>query len=234
MSTSSCSFKTVSLLVCSVTLALVSGCAQMPAQNTTAGSNSTSYGSVAPVQQTSSPCNAGAAVAIGALAGALLGKGKGHIVGAVVGAGVGALACTAYNYHSKKVRDAQAVEAEYIQQRGALPASNTVTSYKSSLDPGGTVQAGSPVELTSNIVVVNGTHDTQPQLAETLTLLTPDGKQAFTVTKPAMENQTGEYQTNFTLNLPKGIQNGKYIVRSSLTMNNHPVETNDMPILIVS
>jgi Glycine zipper len=230
MSVSNSRYQTVSLLLSSLTLALVSGCAQMPVQNGSANGNVATT-----TQPSSSPCNPGVAAGVGALAGALLGKGKGHIVGAVLGAGIGALACTAYNYHSRQVRDAKTVEADYIKQRGTLPANNTVTSYRSSLDPNGTVQAGNAVALKSSIVVVNGTRDTAPQMAETLTLFSPDGKQVSTVTKPATDvSGTGEYQTDFNFNLPKGIQNGRYVVRSTLQMNNQTVETNEMPMLVVS
>lgn len=208
---------------------LVAGCTQMPTQN-----GATNGAVVNPGAQSSPGCDPALAGAVGALAGAFFGKGNGHLVGAVVGAGIGALACTAYNYHSRKVRDASTVEAAYVQQRGALPTSNTISSYSSSLAPTSTVQSGSPVELQSTIVVVNGTHDVQPQLSETLTLFSPDGKQLSTVTKQATDiNGTGEYQTNFNFNLPKGIQNGRYVVRSTLTMNNQPVETNETPMLVV-
>lgn len=228
------SVRAVGLLAGASALAIVAGCAQMPTQG---GSTQTSgaYAGQPSAQPESSGCNTGAAVAVGAIAGALLGKGKGHLVGAAVGAGIGALACTAYNYHARQVRDNRTVEADYVRQRGALPATNTVSTYQSSLEPSGTVRAGSPVEVRSNIVVVNGTHDQAPRLSETLTLFSPDGKQLSTVTKQASDiGGTGEYQTNFNFNLPKGIENGRYMVRSSLTMDNKVVETNDVPMLVVS
>ena len=209
--------------------ALVAGCAQTGnvRDNPRAGQ---------PVAQSSSSgCNTGAAVAVGALAGALLGKGKGHLVGAAVGAGIGALACTAYNYRTRQLRDTHAVEAEYVQKRGALPVANTVQTYESSLQPANTVQAGKPVALQSRIVVVNGTRAQTPRLTETLVLISPEGKEVSTVTKPATDIAgTGEYQTDFSFNLPKGIETGRYTVRSTLTMDDKPVDTNTMPMLVVS
>src|SRR6185312_7268433 len=98
------------------------------------------------------------------------------------GAGVGAFACMAYNYHSRRVRDAQAVEAQYRQQRGALPAANTIDSYQSALVPGGTVQGGGKVEMQSRVTLLRGAHDVPPQLKEQLTLYSPDGKQLATAT----------------------------------------------------
>jgi hypothetical protein len=186
-------------------------------------------------QSSSSGCNTGAAVAVGALAGALLGKGKGHLVGAAVGAGIGALACTAYNYRSRQVRDTRTVEAEYVQKRGALPVANTVQTYESSLKPANAVQAGQPVALQSRIVVVNGTGAQAPRLTETLVLISPEGKEVSNVTKPASAiSGTGEYQTDFSFNLPKGIETGRYTVKSTLTMDGKTVDTNTMPMLVVS
>lgn len=210
--------------------ALMSGCAQMQTQ-----SNTDNAAPANASAQTNSPCNPAVAGAIGAVAGAFFGKGNGHLVGAAVGAGVAALACTAYNYHSKQTRDAKVVSADYIRQRGALPASNTVASYTSSMAPSGTVQAGSHTELRSKIVVLNGTHDVAPQLSEALTLFSPEGKQLSTVTKKATDiNGTGEYQTSFDFTLPKGIPEGRYMVRSVLFMNNRQVRSNEVPLLVVA
>lgn len=221
--------RAMGLMAGAAALAVVSGCAQMPQQSANARPGQ-------PVAQSSSSgCDTGTAVAVGALAGALFGKGKGHLVGAALGAGIGAIACTAYNYHARQVRDQQAVEAEYLRQRGNLPETNTVSTYHSSLQPADTVRAGNPVDMQSSIVVVNGTRDSIPRVSETLTLFSPDGKQLSTVTKQAAEiGGTGEYQTNFNFNLPKGIENGRYLVRSSLTMDDKVVKTNDMPMLVVS
>lgn len=221
-------FRSVGLLIGAVALVLVTGCAPVQTRND-------GYGQGNAAAANDSPCNTGAATAIGALAGALLGKGKGHLVGAAIGAGIGALACTAFNYHARKVRDAKAVEAEYLRQQRALPATNTVSSYSSALEPSATVKAGSGTTLQSSIVVLDGTQDAAPQLAEKLTLVSPEGKELTTVTKHASDiNGTGEYQTNFQFSLPKGIENGRYTVRSTLYMNDKPVGKNEVPMLVVS
>ena len=219
--------KAISLLIGSMMFALISGCAEMQAQG---GTN----GTAASDGPQPSDCNPLVAGAIGGVVGSLFGKGKGHLVGAAAGAGIGALACMAYNYHSLQVRDAKAVSADYVRQRGALPASNTVSSYTSAMEPSSTVKAGGQAEMQSRIVVVNGTQDVAPKLSETLTLFSPDGKQLSTVTKPATDiNGTGEYQTSFNFNLPKGIKEGRYVVRSTLNMNNQRVSSNEVPMVVV-
>lgn len=221
------------LIAGSFALAITAGCAQMPTNNTGASQGSASQGTSAGGEQ-AGKCNPALAGTVGALAGAFFGKGKGHLVGAAVGAGIGAIACMAYNYHARQVRDARSVEADYSRQHGSLPASNTVSSYASSLQPSSTVQAGTPVDMQSKIVVLNGTRDAQPQLSETLTLYSPEGTQLSTVTKQAADiSGTGEYQTNFSFNLPKGIKDGRYTVRSTLSMDGKQVGSNEMPMLVV-
>ncbi len=228
MRTNKQAVRAIGLVSASLVFALVSACAQMPTRDEAPPASAGDGGQ-------SPQCNPVVAGAIGGVVGSLFGKGKGHLVGAAAGAGIGALACMAYNYHSRQVRDARAVSAEYIHQRGALPASNTVSSYTTAMEPSSTVKAGSHAEMQSTIVVVSGRHDVAPRLSETLTLLSPDGKQLSTVTKEATDiNGTGEYQTSFSFNLPKGIEQGRYTVRSTLHMNDQQVRSNEVPMVVVS
>jgi hypothetical protein len=216
-----------SLVGAACVLALVSGCAQMggPAMSTRADAGS----------EPAHECNPVLGGAIGALAGSMFGKGKGHLAGAAIGAGIGVFACMAYNYHARKVRDARSVEEQYRHDRGALPASNTIGSYQSALMPGETVKSGSKAAMQSRVTLIRGTQDAAPQLQEQLTLFAPDGKQLTTVTKDATAiDGTGEYETNFDFNLPKGIQEGRYTMRSALYMNGKQVRTNEVPMLVVS
>jgi predicted lipid-binding transport protein (Tim44 family) len=221
-------FRTANLLLASVMLVLISGCAQMPGRHASAGaaaSDATSAG----------PCNPLVGGAIGALAGSLFGNGKGHLAGAAIGAGIGAFACIAYNYHSRKIRDAKAVEKQYAQQRGALPTNNTVTDYRSELSPATTVRSGSSAQMQSRVTVISGTRDASPKLKEQLTLYSPDGKALSTVNKQATAvDGTGEYETNFKFDLPKGIEEGRYTMRSTLFMDGKQIRTNEVPMLVIS
>lgn len=224
-------FPSIGMLAGSMCLVMLTGCAQMPAQSSASSTAPNDSDAGSPPS-----CDPVVTGTIGAVVGSFFGKsGKDKVVGAAVGAGVGALACMAYNYHVKQVRDARAVNADYVRQRGALPANNTVSSYVSEMAPSSTVKAGTQTEMQSKIVVVNGTSDVAPKLSETLTLFSPDGKQLSTVTKPAREiSGTGEYQTSFVFNLPKGIKEGRYTVRSTLQMNDHTVSSNEVPMTVVS
>src|SRR6185312_10115932 len=185
-------FRGTRLPAMAIAVTLLGGCADMGGLGTP-GAATANAGTGSTAAQECNPVVTGA---IGALAGSLFGKGKGHLAGAAIGAGVGAFACMAYNYHSRRVRDAQAVEAQYRQQRGA--------------------------------------HDVPPQLKEQLTLYSPDGKQLATATKDVDAiNGTGEYESSFDFNLPKGIQEGRYKMSSTLYMDGQKVRTNDVPMLVV-
>ncbi|HEX8777223.1 MAG TPA: hypothetical protein VF738_03825, partial [Rhodanobacter sp.] len=171
-------FRGVGLPAMAIAVILLGGCADMGGLGTpdAATANPGASASASAGSTGAQECNPVVTGAIGALAGSLFGKGKGHLAGAAIGAGVGAFACMAYNSHSRRVRDAQAVEAQYRQQRGALPAANTIDSYQSALVPGGTVQGGGKVEMQSRVTLLRGAHDVPPQLKEQLTLYSPDGK----------------------------------------------------------
>lgn len=221
-------FRGAAVLAAVCALGLMAGCAQTGGTRPAGGSDVAS--SEAPHE-----CNPGVGAAIGAIAGSFFGKGKGHIAGAAIGAGIGAFACMAYNYHARKIRDARAVEAQYRHERGALPASNTVEAYQSELVPGQAVQPGGKATMQSRITVLQGTHGTSPQLQEQLTLFSPEGKELTSVTKDATAiDGTGEYETNFDFNLPKGIQEGRYTMQSALYMNGQKVRTNKVPMLVVA
>lgn len=225
-------FRATGLPAMAIAVILLGGCADMGGSGTPGGA-AANTGASSP-SEAAHECNPVVAGAIGALAGSLFGKGKGHLAGAAIGAGVGAFACMAYNYHSRRIRDAQAVEAQYQRERGALPAGNTIDSYQSALVPGGTVQGGGKVEVQSRVTLLRGTHDVPPQLKEQLTLYSPDGKQLATATKDVDAiNGTGEYETRFDFNLPKGIQEGRYTMSSTLYMGGQKVRSNDVPMLVV-
>src|SRR5690349_19903355 len=221
----------ISLLGAACVLALVSGCAQMGGLGMPAADTARTNASEPPSHE----CNPAVGGAIGALAGSMFGKGKGHLAGAAIGAGIGAFACMAYNYHARKVRDARSVEDQYRHDRGALPASNTISAYQTDLLPGETIRSGSKAAMQSRVTLVRGTADVAPLLREQLTLFAPDGRQLTTVTKRATAiDGTGEYETNFDFNLPKGIQDGRYTMRSALYMDGQKVRTNEVPMLVVS
>jgi hypothetical protein len=216
---------------------VVGGCANMPTQNGGMGGDNTTYN--APADQ--SGCNAGKSAAMGAAIGAVLGalKGgeRGALIGGVAGAAVGGIGCALYNAHykSEQIASAQAVERQYqASHAGGLPAQTTVVAYHSGMQPTNTVVAGSQATLESRITVLQGRDAPLPKVNEQVVLLSPEGKQLTKFEKPATAvDGSGEYQSNFSFTLPKGIQQGRYTIQTTAIVDGKPVRTNTVPMVVV-
>src|SRR5215813_10183191 len=128
----------------------------------------TQQGGGAPAPDTfSGDCNPLIAGGIGAAIGALAGGSKNRGAGAAAGAAIGALACVAYNYATKQTKTSQQVANEYkAKNKGALPASATVTRFNVQVAPTAKVQAGNAVNVASNIEVVPGTANPNPTVEQ--------------------------------------------------------------------
>ena len=172
----------------------------------------------------SGDCNPLVAGAIGTAVGALLGGGSNRLRGAAIGAGVGALACMAYNFQTRQTKSSQQVADEYkVAHKGALPAAATVTRFNAQVAPKTSVQAGSAVEVASQIEVVPGRDDPRPKIEQQIALYGPDGKEAATARKPASQAPGGgAFETNFRFTMPQGVPQGVYPVRSQVLVNGEP------------
>jgi hypothetical protein len=169
-------------------------------------------------------CNPLVAGAIGTAVGALLGGGTNRVRGAAIGAGVGALACVAYNYSTRQTKSSQQVTDEYkAANRGTLPAVATVTRFDAQVAPKSSVQAGSAIDVASQIEVVPGAKDPRPKIEQQIALYGPDGKEAANARKPANETPGGgAFETNFRFTMPQGVPQGVYPVKSQVYINDQP------------
>lgn len=169
----------------------------------------------------SGDCNPFIAGALGGAVGALLGGRSNRGRGAAIGAGVSALACMAFNYHTKQTKTAQQVTDAYkAANRGALPAAATVTRFDARVAPKASVQAGQAVDVASYIEVVPGTKNPRPAVEQQITLYSPDGKEAANARKPANETPGGgAFETNFRFTMPQGVPQGVYPVKSQVFVN---------------
>ena len=212
---------------------VVGGCANMPAQNGGMGGNNTAYN--APTDQ--SGCNPGESAGIGAALGALKYGGRGALIGGIAGAAVGGIGCSLYNahYHSQQIASAQTVEQQYqASHAGSLPTQNMIVAYSTGMQPSSTVAAGSQADLESRITVLQGRNAPPPKVNEQVVLLSPEGKQLTEFEKPATAvDGSGEYLSTFSFTLPKGIQHGRYTVRTTAIVDGKPVRTNTVPMVVV-
>lgn len=180
-------------------------------------------------------CNPLVTGGIGALLGAIAGGRKHRTEGAVVGAGIGALACIAYNYHTRQTMSAQQVSEEYkAQHKGTLPAEATVTRFDMHVTPASAVQAGNAVTIASDIEVVPGAKDPLSSLEQEITLFSPDGKKAGKARKPAtQEGGGGGFETSFKMTMPQGVPQGVYPVKSQLYVNGRLAASTDANFQVV-
>src|SRR3954463_13215888 len=197
----------------------------------------TQKGGSAPTADTlSGDCNPLITGGIGAAIGALAGGSKNRGTGAAAGAAIGALACVAYNYYARQTKTSQQVTNEYqAKNKGALPASATVTRFNVQVAPTAKVQAGNAVNVASNIEVVPGTGNPTPRIEQEITLFSPDGAQAGKARKPANQAGTGggAFETSFKFSLPQGVPQGIYPVKSQLYVDGKPAAGTDTRFQVV-
>ncbi len=213
---------------------VVAGCASLPTNGlATAGQ---------PGRSVQSGCNSVESGVVGALIGGLIGAAthgkRGAMIGAVTGAAVGSLGCALYNarYRSQQIASARTVDRNYTRSHGGqLPTQTVVTSYTSALQPNDNVVAGHKANLESQLTVVRGRAAALPEVKEQVILLSPDGRQLTKFVKPATAvNGSGEYRTNFSFTLPKGVERGRYIIHTTVIVNGEPVRSNTVAMVVVA
>ena len=220
-----------------VAVLFVGGCANTPVQGGGIDGNAMGYST----PDGSSGCNTGESAGIGAAIGAALGAlkdgARGAVIGGIASAAVGSIGCALYNahYHSQRIASAQTVERQYRAEYGdSLPAENTITSYSTNMRPANTVVAGSQADLESRITVLQGRYAPLPKVDEQVVLLSPGGKQLTEFEKAATAvDGSGEYLTNFSFTLPKGIEHGRYTVQTTAIVDGKPVRTNTVSMVVV-
>jgi hypothetical protein len=180
-------------------------------------------------------CNPIVTGVIGGLLGALIGGRSSRGAGAAIGAGVGALACMAYNYTTSQTKSSQQVENEYkAANNGTLPSATTVTQFNAQVNPNDNVQAGTAVDVKSQIEVVPGTGDPQPKVEQEIALFAPDGKETAKARKPAAQAPGGgAFETNFKFTMPQGVPQGVYPVKSQVYVNNEPAANTETRFQVV-
>lgn len=184
----------------------------------------------------SAGCDPTIAAGVGALLGGLLASGNNRVKGAALGASLSAFACVAWNYNSQQTKTAEQVQKEYkTTNNKTLPPQSQVVTYTTRFDPNSKVVPGKPLTLASSIEVIQGSAETvAPVIEEEMVVVKPDGSE-IKARKRANEGKgAGGYQTTFTMNLPAGIPQGDYPVRTSLYLNGKAVAQKQMSMQVVS
>jgi len=206
------------------TATVLSGCA------TTGGTSSTSGGG-------DKKCNPWATGVVGAVLGAAIGSTRDRdaaVKGAVAGAAIGALGCLAINATSRQTQTAETVEGEYRKANsGALPSAPAVLAYDISVSPYGKVAAGQPIEVKTQLKIVDGTAQKVSSVREELILLDTSGKEIRRVGKDVSGTAGGGYENTFTFAFPKGVSQGVYGVKTELLVNGKVVDHNAEALQLV-
>jgi hypothetical protein len=176
--------------------------------------------------------SAGAGAILGGLLGSALGGKNGALKGAAAGALVGGLGCMAMNYHTEKVRTAQQVNKQYIEENEKLPPQPAVTSY--SLSAPKQVVRGNPVSVNSSITVVDGSSQSVKNVEEKLFITNENGERKQIKTKDAQAsmNSGGEYSNSFSFTPPNGVAEGSYRLESEVYVNDQLAKTAQAPIVL--
>jgi uncharacterized protein YcfJ len=209
---------------------LVSGCAApQGGQGGQVGQGSRNTSTANQQVTNDNPCNAVGGAIAGALAGALLAKAAGKKAGrgAAIGAAAGAALCLTINAQSRQTRTAEAVERDYQQSRGALPAAPAVTAYQVQFYPtqNQTIRASDTIKTVSRVEVVRGQSTPITELKEHITVYDLENRKISSGSKSLMESQPGSggFENTFNVNLPKDAPQGVYTVESELSLNGRTV-----------
>lgn len=205
---------------------------------TVAATGCVTTGTNAPASQNASAddggCNTLLLGGVGALAGALLAKGNNRVRGAALGAGAGALACMAWNYHTKQTKTAEQVQRDYRTAHGSLPRESRITTYNVNFAPTSRIAAGDATGLRSTIEVVQGTAAPSPIVEQEMVITKPDGSE-LRARKRANEGYgAGQFEGNFDVRMPRGVPQGDYPVRTAIYLDGQRVASRDMTLQVVA
>lgn len=169
------------------------------------------------------PCNVLVGALIGGIGGVLLDRNK-RGRGAAIGGVAGAVACVAVNSVTRRTRTSQQVEEDYRRTNaGRLPGgAPVVQSYDVRINPRQDVRSGERFQVVSSMTVVRSADQPVTEVKESLTLVSPDGKNRSAEKTASEQPGSGAFENTFTLTLPSGVAPGTYPVRTQLTVNGQP------------
>lgn len=171
---------------------------------------------------------------VGAGLGALIAQAAGldPAIGAAIGGGAGFLAGAAYDYNTKKTKDAPEVENDYKNEHeGQLPVETIVTRYQTRTDPSSLVRRGGELNFYSEIEIVKGVNsqEQQDQMQEELIIYNDmQGSDPISSKKDVEIDsyQSGAYETKlaFKFKPSDDLEQGRYDYKKILYLNDEPVK----------
>lgn len=125
------------------------------------------------------------------------------------------------DYRTEQVQNDKEISAEYIDKFGKLPKKSDLFEYGTTLDPVNIMEAGTDVDIQSKVKVVVGTKEKKVKVEERLDVYDNEdpNKVINTLTKTVHEGKGGEYRNYFKFNLPKGLPQGIYKMKTTVFMD---------------
>ena len=174
---------------------------------------------------------------LGAAAGCAVGSAvdgkKGCLAGAVVGAAAGFM--IAWHFESKKIKNAQEINAEYVRQNQLQPKNRVnlprndvmVAKFEPRITSAAPdAQGQKEVQITANTDLV-GYGDRAPKVQQTYAIYDEHNKLVEQKTEDvASVDGAGRYQTTSKFKLPAEAQGKNYTVKTALVSNNQTVKEN--------
>ncbi len=141
------------------------------------------------------------------------------------------------DYQSKQVNDEGEVVEKYKLAHGELPNEPQLVIYESSIRPGDVVTAGNDISIISKLEVVRSLSTRTLIIEEKITIFDNEDNnkelKSFTKTVNAETNASGAFENEFTFQLPKGMPQGIYPVRTKILVNGiaHAPVNNQMQLV---
>ena len=146
-------------------------------------------------------------------------------IGAVVVLGVAAklIYDMVVDYQSKQVNDEGEVIEKYKLEHGELPNEPQLVAYESSIQPGDVVTARNDISILSTLEVVRSINTRALTIEEKITIFDNEDNskelKSYIKTVNAETNASGAFENKFTFQLPKGMPQGIYPVRTEILVN---------------
>ncbi|VVO15110.1 hypothetical protein [Pseudomonas fluorescens] len=179
----------------------------------------------------------GLAIAAGAAAGAAVSGSKDRGAGALIGTTAGIAVCFVINSKTVQTQTSEQVEEQYKTGGKKITSEPQVVSYQTSIKPGSTIKRGEPMQIVSNIVVIDGSSQSVNEIKEHVRLFEPGATTPLKEgTKVANQKPgSGGYENTFTVNLDKQVPQGVYRVETSVLLNGKTVNTrsNDVQLVMI-
>ncbi|PHS14790.1 MAG: hypothetical protein COA86_15465 [Kangiella sp.] len=127
------------------------------------------------------------------------------------------------NYQSKLINDEDKVIEKYKLAHGKLPEEPVVVAYESSIQAGNIVTAGNDITILSRLEVVRGASTPTLTIEEKITIYDNENKnkelKSFIKVVNSKTNASGTFENEFIFQLPMGMPQGIYPIRTVILVN---------------